>query len=151
MNRKVKLTGIGMVLLTALIFSACNQQAVQQESNADKNLRELKTELKQLGEAIENTSQKTGEEFKDDALQILNDFNMKVDNFEQKLKESGEEIDMMTRASIDELKDQGEKVRTKLDQFGDDTQQDMEELKAEMKHDFTEFGNSMKDFFSDNV
>jgi len=42
-------------------------------------------------------------------------------------------------------------IEAKLVQLDDESQENFAEIKSEIKHDFTEFGESVKNFFNDNI
>ena len=123
----------------------------EKEETSNEELQELKKELKDVGQAVDNLAAKEGDDFKASAQKILNDFNQKIDAFEADLKQNNEKIDSKTQEAIDNLKDEGNKLQVKLDKFSNTNQENWEEFKAEVKHDFSEFGKSVKDFFRDNV
>ncbi len=151
-NLKI-LTGLSLIFFSLFLITSCKQQNMnkEKEETSSEELQELKKELKDVGLAIDNLAAKEGDDFKSGAQNILYDFNQKIDAFESDLKQRNEKIDSKTQAAIDNLKDEGNKLQVKLDKFSDTNQENWEEFKAEVKHDFSEFGKSVKDFFKDNV
>ncbi len=150
MKKMLKLTTTSVFLLSILLFSACNNQSKTSEKT-ETSLKELKEELRDVGQAIDNLADNESQEFKSDAEEILNSFNQKIDNFERKLEETDEKVGQETQEAIADLKAKEEKLEEKLEKAGDNTQDNWIELKKELKHDFSEFGSSVKNFFNDNV
>jgi ElaB/YqjD/DUF883 family membrane-anchored ribosome-binding protein len=121
------------------------------EQNRNDNIEDLKAELQDVGREIDQLVEKDDDEFRDGAKQVLADFNQKIENFENNMEQTGEKIDQQTQESIKDLKDKSQEIENKLDRWGNNTQTNTAEFKAEIKHDFNQFGESVKDFFKDNV
>ena len=150
MKRVIKKSGIALVILTLVIFTACNQKE-KKEDKTQANLNELKSELKDVGNAIDNLADSESEEFKHEALAIIDDFNHKIANFENQLEQNGQEIDQKTQERINDLRQTSNKIEAKLNEIDDKSKSNWEEIKQELNHDFSQFGSSLKDFFNDNV
>jgi len=151
MTHKMKLSILTLFGFLFFMVSACNNDKEMKEDKTQEHLQELKAELKDVGKEIDQLAENESSEFKGNAQNVMNDFNQKLNSFEQKLEESGEEIDQKTEDSLNDLKDQADKLDAKLKKMEDNTSENMEELKEEIQHDFSEFGESIKNFFEDNA
>lgn len=149
MKDVLKLTGIAIVLATFSVFTACKQEA-KKEEKINANLQQLKKEMNDVSAAIDNLKQSESE-FKQQAQLVLDEFNQKMENFEMKLKASGEEIDQQTQQNITNLKNAEKELQNKLNMLNDEQNENLAEFKEEVKHDFSEFGKSVKSFFNDDI
>jgi len=149
-----KIILLSLSTVTALIMLSCQQQRTQTTSGDDRvreDLQELKADLKELGREIDIIAEKEGNEFKSEAKRLVEKFNDKIAEFEEDMKETGKEMDSETQDLIDDLEAEGKKLDLRLDKYGDQSQANWEEFKEEVKRDFNKFGDSIEDFFQDNV
>ena len=149
MKNVLKITGIAILLATFTVFTACNQES-KKEEKTNANLQELKKEMNDVSVAIDSLKQSESE-FKQQAQVVLDEFNQEMEKFEMKLKESGEKIDQQTQQNITDLKNAEKELQAKLNMLNDEQNENLAEFKEEVKHDFSEFGKSVKNFFNDNI
>jgi len=148
----------GILLLNVALISgilllvSCQQKRTQtSEDPVREELNELKADLQDIGRELDNATEKEGDEFKTEAKRAIDRFNNKIDEFERDMKEAGREIDAETQEIIDDLEAEGKQLDAKLERYGDESQADWQEFKNEVKSDFKEFGESIENFFEDNV
>ncbi len=154
MKSKIKIITIIAFIFSTITLVSCNQsnsKTNSKDTQIEKSLDALQSDLKDLGQSIENVAEENNEEFQDHAKQVLNKFDKKIEKFEENAKLTGEEMSETTQDAIKDLKSQSKKIAAKLDKMGDDTKENWQDLKKEVKHDFNQFGESVKDFFNDNV
>ncbi|HAF31025.1 MAG TPA: hypothetical protein DCG75_18460 [Bacteroidales bacterium] len=151
MKKTVRIITSFALVLSIALFSACNTSQKESEKTTTDQLKELQSDLNSLNTSIENLSQTENEKFKEEALKIIDDFNFKISNFENQLRVEGKQIDENTQQALDELKASMKNIETKLIQLNNETQGNFTEIKSEIKHDFTEFGKSIKNFFDKNI
>ncbi len=147
---KVKITGFLILLIS--FFSACNHSTTKSGSSEVKeSLETLKQDLNGFAEAIENLAQKQSGNFQEKAVDVLNQVDEKIDQFQEKAKKSGDELDEETKSALEDLKVRSDKLKEKIRNMNDKTENTVKDSEEELKHDFIEFGKSVKGFFEDNV
>ena len=153
MKRVFKIASFSVLAIAFFTLNACNTQSAKTTDNdqTEENIENLKEELRDVGQAIDQLAENENQDFKNEAQNIIDKFNRNIENFENKMKDSGEKIDDETQEKINDMKAKSNELEAKLDNLGDNTKENWNELKKEMKHDFSAFGSSIKDFFDDNV
>lgn len=140
-----------LIVISLFIFSSCNQSTQSGNTTGEvETIDDLRFEFRELGDKIDSTANLNDNEFQAEAKEVLQDFENSLEKFEAKLKEGGEEISEETKEGIDNLKKESRELKSKLDSYSNESEANMAELREEMKHDFSQFGNSVKDFFKDN-
>jgi ElaB/YqjD/DUF883 family membrane-anchored ribosome-binding protein len=123
------------------------------ENNAttsNGNLKALKSELKDVGTEIEQLTASEAADFKAEAKEVISSLNERIAMFENRAERTGEEISESTRAAIDTLENKVVRIESKLKVLGETTEEKAAEYKEELKHDFNELGESIRNFFKEN-
>lgn len=150
MKKTVRITATLALALIIALFSACNTSQKEKENTAN-HLKELQSDLKDLNTSIDNLAQTENEQFKEEGMKIIDDFNHKISNFENQLKEDNQQIDYNTQQALDELKATLENIEVKLTRVNTETLENYAEIKSEIRYDFIKFGESVKNFFNNHI
>jgi len=137
-------------LFAGILIAGCNQEE-KKNTEQTENIEELKSELRNVGQEIEDISEAEAENFKAKAQGALENFNAKIDEFEADAEQAGQEISFKTKSTLADLKNEAQRIESRLNAFGEATEEEIVDFREELKHDFREFGKSVKNFFTDNA
>jgi len=151
MKKEKNLRNIGILILSIFMLAACNTQKQSGTEESEDSLGRLKSELRDVGQEIDRLAETTSNDLSSEAHKILDEFNMKIKNFEESVRETGEKIDQESRDAIEGLKLEAGHLEVKLESIADSTNNNLEELSNEFSYDFNELGKSLKNFFTDKV
>jgi ElaB/YqjD/DUF883 family membrane-anchored ribosome-binding protein len=162
MKNLVKLFGLS--LFFTIFLAACNQQRGTQGTSESPTVRQdttagsyitvdqLKSDLREMSNDLDSVARKSGDDFKNDAKRVVSDINRKVENFENRADRQDEQLDPQTQEALNKIKNEGQQLEQKLDNYtGNQNENNWQQFQEEVKRDFTVFGESVKDFFQDNV
>jgi len=165
MKNVIKLSGLSLLFI--IFLAACNRQpgtqgtettTIERDTVAgidigdnDMTIDDLKTDLRELSDDIDEAVSKEGDEFKNDAERVVTDVNQRIERFENRADRQDEDIDLETREALENLRTAGQELEEKLENYDDTNRTDYEQFREEVKRDFSVFGESVKDFFEDNV
>lgn len=160
MKKNIFYSIVTVITISLTAFTACNQQSGsesddnQVENNVSDhsgNLEELKAELKDVGTEIEQLTSEETASFKAEAEEVLTRFKTRINAFENQAEATGEEISASTRTAIDSLEQQAIRIESKLKVLGETTEEKAVEFREELKQDFTDLGESIRNFFKENA
>lgn len=160
MKKRIIFNIAAITAISLAVFTACNQQGDTDaeentmESNAmqeSTNLEDLKAELRDVGTEIEQLTSEETAEFRAEAEVVISKIRDRIDTFENQANAAGEEISENTRTAIDSLEVQAGRIESKLKVLGATTEEKAGEFKEELKHDFNDLGESIRNFFADNA
>lgn len=160
MKKRIIFNIAAITAISLAVFTACNQQAdTDAEENTienkavekSANLEDLKAELRDVGNEIEQLTSEETAEFKAEAKVVITKIRDRIDTFENQANAAGEEISENTQAAIDSLEVQAVRIESKLRVLGATTEEKADEFKEELKHDFNDLGKSIRNFFADNA
>lgn len=149
MKTIIRNTGMLILVMTIILLGACNQDS-KNEEKVNESVKALNSELQEIGLEIDKLTESNTEDFKTEALYILDKLNKAVEDFEVSVSEKGQMIDEKTKNNINQLKTTSVLLEDKLNQLEDKTEDHLIEIKHEIKYDFKEFSKSVKNFFTDN-
>lgn len=151
MKRKFKINALILFVIGLTTVVSCNQKQAKEENAQNTQLDKLKKELADVKVEINKLATDETKDFKSDAKRLINDFENSINDFENQMTKAGEEIDEDTRQAISVLKSEANELNQKVDQLTDESKENWKEMKEEIKHDFSKFGESIGNFFKDNA
>lgn len=160
MKKKILLNIAAITAISLAVLTACNQQdnpntenSAMENSTVEEsaNLADLKAELKDVGTEIEQLTAEGTAEFKTEAEILLSKIKNRITTFENQANAAGNEISESTQTAIDSLEQQAVRIESKLKVLGATTEEKAIEFREELKHDFNDLGNSLRNFFNENT
>ncbi|MCG6188361.1 hypothetical protein [Maribellus maritimus] len=145
MNMKRKMTivlAIVTLIGSGILFSCQNSQ--KQDNSLDDTLDKAEVKFEKFKEDIEDLSE-DDPKFVDKLEKKLIEFENNMEELGENVDEAGDQTAQKFNDSMENVRQEARELKNKVSQWSDKTGDNMEELGNEIKEDFENFKESLRD------
>ncbi len=152
----MKVQFLKLILVSVLyigLLGACSSptQSSNKDLSTDNSLIKLKQQLRQVRDKMDQTISEKDTDFREQAREILTDFNSKIRDFEGQAQSKDVKVDKKVQKSLDVMKLQSRELQVQLDSASDKTGEKWTQIKLGIKNDLHNLSDSINEFFNIKV